>query len=426
MKNNLKAIGILLSLSIVWSGLYSVASIYKTVNSVEAVEIETKVGQNAEDIVTDIVSEDIEPVEGICPECKQIQGEVLGDTDGCSSVFNELITTPVFINGSGDVDFKNGDKSGDSVSKKAKIEVSLITVPAVLLGGSSQVKDSNKIPNMDSASLKAAGDIFDVDYGRKLESPYSAKEYDSAINEAVYKKRFGSEAEMKFAQTEGEGSIADINIETSEESICLDCQDSNYNPDRSNNIADNVNDTMSIPGGQKRAPLNEEESLTIESGIVENLPEAQTACKRKLTSPLSQLFAKISTSIFNQCRNEDAEDYDPSKCIRVKDIVIRTNSFFGDYDTCKNDGKCTNTFMNRRSMVTLSPIKASEFDQNFLVETACAVLIDGKQYSVPCLWDVSYIATEYYYQWQNKNPGKEFPAWSVFWEAIEKDLLERD
>ena len=111
MKNNLKAIGILLSLSIVWYGLYSIASIYKAVNSVEAVEIETRVGKKAESIVPDIVPEDIEPVEGTCPECKQVQGEVLGDTDGCSSVFNELITTPVFINGSGDIDFKNGDKT---------------------------------------------------------------------------------------------------------------------------------------------------------------------------------------------------------------------------------------------------------------------------------------------------------------------------
>lgn len=45
MKNNLKAIGILISLSIFWYGVSSVASFYRAVNSVEAVEIETNVGE---------------------------------------------------------------------------------------------------------------------------------------------------------------------------------------------------------------------------------------------------------------------------------------------------------------------------------------------------------------------------------------------
>ena len=71
MKNKLKAIGILISLSIFWYGVSNVASFYRAINSVEAVEIETKVGENVEDIVSDIVWEEIEAVEGTCPECEQ-------------------------------------------------------------------------------------------------------------------------------------------------------------------------------------------------------------------------------------------------------------------------------------------------------------------------------------------------------------------
>ncbi len=232
MRNNIKAIGILLSLSIVWYGLYAISSIYNVVNTpVEAVEIESNiVTENTEDIIPDVVREDITPVEGTCPECEKAEGDVLGSSESCASIFNELITTPVIIDGGSDVDFKFGDRSGDTISKDAEIEIALITVPAVLLTGSSQVKDSNKIPSMESASLKAAGDIFDIDYGRKLESPSSAKEYDAEVYGSVYKKRFGSEAEMRFAKEES-GSVAKFNVETSKESICLDCQDSNYNPD---------------------------------------------------------------------------------------------------------------------------------------------------------------------------------------------------
>ncbi len=426
MKNNLKAIGILISLSIFWYGVSNVASFYRTINSVEAVEIETKVGENAEDIFSDVIPEEIEAVEGTCPECEQAQGEVLGDTD-CASIFNELITTPVFINGSGDVNFKEGFPDGERVSKRASIEVERVTVPAVLLSGSSQVKDSNQLISMESGATKAAGNLFHIDYGRKLESPFSAEEYDEKVYGAVYKKRFGSETEMQFTQVEGEGSLAKINIETFKESICTYCQDSNYNSNRGNEVATEMNELLSIPGGQQQAPLNEEDTLSKESGMVEDLPDAaiEDGCRRTHPPRIFKLFSNITLDLFNHCNTPDQDGNYPDDCIRVEDIYIRTNSFFGNFDTCKNDRKCINTFMNRRSQSMSSPPSASDLDQDFTVTTPCWVRIDEKSHQVKCLWDVSYIALEYYYQWQNNNPGQEFPTWPVFWEAIEKDFLER-
>ena len=331
------------------------------------------------------------------------------------------------MKGSGSLDYTDGKPSGDMVSRNAKIEIIEVNVPAVLLVGASQVKDSNRLISMESVSYPAGGNLFDSDYGRKLESPSSATEYDGKVNGAVYKQDFGSETEMKPTQIEGEGAFAKINIGTGKESICLDCQDSNYNPDKGNNIASEVNETMSIPGGQKQAPLNEESSLDIDSGMVEELPAAglEYGCKRAPRSPFRDFFARISFEIWNRCKYPDEDGNYSDECIKPESIVIRTNSFFGNYNTCKDDDKCINTFMNRRSMSMLSPKGASEFDQDFLVTTPCTISIGGKDFPVKRLWDVSYIALEYYYQWQNNNPGKEYPAWPVFWEAIEKDLLER-
>jgi len=434
MKNKLIAIGILILLSSFGYGIYAGVSVYQKTNVVKEAEIENNTTEKASKEVTEVIWEDIEPVEGTCPECEE--EEVLGNststkTNICESVFNEEVTTPVFMDASGDVDYKDGSSSGDVVRKDAEITIVEINVPAVLLAGSYQVEDSNQLISMDSAANPAAGENLSEDAGRQLESPSSAKDYDSKIQSAVYKEPFGSETEMKYAQSEEEGPVADINIKTTTESICPSCQNSNYNPDKSNLIASEMNETMSIPGGQTEAPQNEEEYLTIDSGIVEELPEAGTeiACKRdtSILSKVTTLLKSIPSSIFNRCNMED-EDGNllyPDECIRVEDIVIRTNSFFGDYGTCEDEDKCTNTFMSRRVLTALSPTSAGDFDENFLVTTNCKVSIDGKEYTVKCLWDMSYIAYEYYYQWQEHNPGKEFPEWSVYWEAIEKDLTKR-
>lgn len=432
MKNKLKAIGILFILSLTGYGIALVTSLVRVSTSIDAVEVEASVKGDTKETVTEVVFEDLEPVEGICPECEE-EYNVLGDTtsDICESVFNEEITTPVFIDASGNVDYKDGSPSGDVVRKDAKITIVEINVPAVLLAGSYQVEDSNRLISMNSATNSAAGSIFEIDYGRKLESPYSSEEYDDKVYGAVYKEPFGSETEMKYSQSDNEGPTADINVETTTCSVCEELQDSNYNPDRSNKIASELNETLSIPGGQTEAPQNEEESLDTNSGIVNELPKAgeEIACKRKssILSKITSLFKNISASTLNHCNMED-EDGNllyPDECIRVEEIVIRTNSFFGDYESCKEEGKCTNTFLSRRSLVMSSPDKASSFDQNFLVTTDCKVDIDGRTYTVKCLWDVSYIAYEYYYQWQENNPGKEFPEWGVYWEAIEKDLEKR-
>jgi len=427
MKNNLKAIGILICLSIFGYGVYFVSSVLTKVNEVKGVEIETEIAEQQEELVEEVIWEDIEPVEGTCPECEV---SVLGDTDTmtCEDVLNELVTTPVLYDGSSNVNFASGESSGDRVSKNAKIKVQEVKVPAVLLAGPTQVKDSNKIPSLESASYSAAGDIFDIDYGRKLVAPSAGKEYDSKVLGSVYKEPFGSKTEMKFAQIEEAGPEADINVETDEESICLNCQDSNYNPDRSNNIAETVNATMSIPGGQKFAPQDEEPYLTEDSGLFADLPEAavEIGCQRKSPILSFNLIANISASLFNHCNTPDDEGNYPDDCIKVENIVIRTNSFFGNYEKCEEEGKCTNTLLSRRSLSSLSPVSASSYDQDFLVTTPCKVSVDGKTYNVKCLWDVSYIAKDYYYKWQNSHPGADFPVWTVFWQAIEDDILGRE
>ncbi len=431
MKNKLVAIGILILLSLLGYGIYAGVSVYQRTNVVREAEIENSTTEKTGEEVTEVIWEDIEPVEGTCPECEkeEVLGSTSSSTNICSSIFNEEITTPVIINGSGDVNFKDGSQSGDRVSKDAEITVVEVKVPAVLLAGSYQVKDSNQLISMDSAANKAAGSIFTASYGRQLESPSSVEEYDSKVNGAVYKQPFGSEAEMKYSQSEEEGSKEKFNVGTNTKAICESCQDSNYNPDKTNRIASELNETLSIPGGEKEAPQNEEESLNVDSGIVAELPKSgeEIACKRTVSTVFTRLIANIAASIFNKCNLKDSEGnyIYADECIEVQQIVIRTNSFFGDYKSCKEEGKCTNTFLSRRSLVMSSPSTSSTFDENFLVTTDCKVSIDGKECTVKCLWDMSYIAYEYYYQWQEHNPGKEFPEWSVYWEAIEKDLTKR-
>ena len=423
MKNNLKAIVILLSLSIVWYGVSSVASFYRTINSVKTIKVETEIGigGNTDDIVEDIIQEDTEPVKGTCPECEQ-RGKVLGSkVEDCigEGAYVDLVTFEVIIDGSGAVDFEDGSSGGDLVRKNAVIEVAEVTVPLVLLSGTSRVEDSNQLISMDSAALKASGNLFHSDYGRKLESPSTVEEYDEKVEEGIFKEVFGGEVEMKFKE-KPEPSVARINMETGAESVCLDCQNSNYTPDISNIIASELNETINMPGGQREVSLNEELFLDLSSGIIGDIPKAQYGCRRSFTSPIVELLARIKAEVFTRCREENS-----GECVRVKDIVVRTSSFYGDYETCKDEDKCTNVFMNKRSLSTLSPPSASDFDQDFLVTTKCKVRIDGALYGVPCLWDVQYIAHEWYHQWQSRNPGKEFPEWSVYWEVIEEEMLRR-
>ena len=432
MKNKLKAIGILFILSLTGYGIAFVTSLVRVSTSTDSVEVEASVKGSTKETVTEVVFEDLEPVEGICPECEE-EYNVLGDTtsDICESVFNEEITTPVFIDASGNVDYKDGSISGDVVRKDAKIKIVEINVPAVLLAGSYQVEDSNQLISMDSAANPSAGGNLPEEYGRKLESPVSAKDYDEKIENAVYKEPFGSETEMKYEQSEQQGPVAKINIKTTTKAVCENCQDSNYNPSMQKESLAEVNETLSIPGGQQQAPQNEVEYINPNNSMVEELPEAgeEVACKRNPSGleKTVNLFKTISSSIFNRCNmvDENGELLYPDECIRVEDIVIRTNSFFGDYESCKEEGKCINTFEERRILTSSSPVQASDFDYRFTVKTRAKVEIDGETYDVWALWDVSYISYEYYYQWQNHNPGEEFPEWSVYWEAIEKDLEKR-
>lgn len=433
----LKSIALLILLFGFWYGISKVSLLYKNItvkDSVEASETTEKSTNTTSDVVIeDLQEEDLTAVETY--KSGEVEAASTSTETACSEIFNELITIPVYLdNSGGDVDYKDGSPQGTYVSKNAKIEVAYVSVPSVLLAGSSQVKNSSKVIGIENADLKAAGDVFDYDYGAHLESPDSLTDYKSTISAAVYKEKFGSEVEMAYQDDpeagNGGGSVTDINVGTSKESICLACQDSNYNPDISNIISTEANETLSVPGGQTVAPQNNDTYLTVDMGEVEDLPKAEEGCQRtppSIRTVVELVTGAISNALFNKC-NETDEDGNllyPDECVRVEDIVIRTNSFFGDFSSCQSDDKCVNTFMNRRILSAMDPVSASDFDNNFMVTTECGVNIEGKYYTVKCLWDMSYIALEYYYQWEERYPGKEYPSWNSYWSAIEEDYLSR-
>jgi hypothetical protein len=85
-----------------------------------------------------------------------------------------------------------------------------------------------------------------------------------------------------------------------------------------------------------------------------------------------------------------------------------------------------NTYMSRRTLTALSPVSASKFEGDFLVEIPnCEVAVNGERFNVPCLWDVSYIYLEYYFQHMENSPEEEFPSWEEYKEAHIQDYEER-
>jgi hypothetical protein len=425
MKNNLKAIGILICLSIFGYGVYFVSSVFTKVNDVKGVEIESKVTENSVDVVEEVVFEDLEPIEGICLECEDNEELVLGDTDQCGEFFNEILTIPVSIEGSGNVNFRDGEPNGEMVSKNAKIDVAYITAPTVLLSGSSQVRDSNKLISMESASLKAAGNPLEQDQVEMFQNPDDLSTYKEDLSGTFFRKPFGTEVEMTYTENEKTGSIGTTTVETEEESICTTCQNSNWNPSEGNLNSEELFATIKTPTGGSPSQTDAT-SLSVDGEMVEDLPEAayERVCENSM-SVWERITAFFSSSKWDRCNTEDENGEYLEECINTESILIKTNSFFGDYNSCEEKGICMNTFMGERYLMAASPVAASSFDQHFLVTTPCGVYIDGKQYDVKCLWDMSYVVYEYEYQQQYNEPDSEYPTWQVYYDAIEENMIKR-
>ncbi len=403
----------------------------KNVSEESMVEVESLAVEKI-DMVSDVLIEDLQPEE-VFSSAEVLAVSDDADQPACESVSNSLVATPVYINGSGEVDYKDGKPHGTYVSKNSEIKVTRIRVPAFLLAGSTQTIDSNEQISTENAVLKSAGDgIVDYDAGRQLLSPVTALEYDQVVGEGYSLKdeAFQGEGGMSFAENTGSDTESETEYNVDGEkanSVCEYCKSSSYNPEGSHLETSYINDTMSIPGGETEAPQNEEEYLTVESGDVVVLPDSEVACQVS-TSAWEVVTGAISNSLFNKCNLEDEEGnlLYPDECIRVEDIVIRTNSFFGNYERCNEDGECMNTYMSRRTLTALSPVSASKFEGDFLVEIPnCEVAVNGERFNVPCLWDVSYIYLEYYFQHMENSPEEEFPSWEEYKEAILQDYEER-
>lgn len=427
MKNKLVAIGILILLSLLGYGIYAGVSVYQRTNVVREAEIESSTTEKTGEEVTEVIWEDIEPVEGTCPECEK--EEVLSASSKaveCKNYFGKFATTPVIIDTSGNVDFKDGNSSGNMVSKDASIEITYVTAPTILLSGSSQVEDSLQLISRKSGAVKAAGNILDPSQVAGEITPDETSTFENTLLSAPYRKAFGSEVEASFTETDESGSVGDISVKTLYEAKCLECQKSNYNPKEAQYLSSEMYANLSTPGDSMTKPLNEEEYLTDESGMVEEIPAAaaETICE-DAPSILEFVSSLIPFDIFNRCNIPDKDGNYPDDCIRPEDIVIRTSSFFGNYLSCQGDGECINTFMNERYFLLASPSDAEEYDGNFLVKTPCGIRVEGEEYDVVCLWDMSYIANEYYYQWQYHDPDSEIPEWDAYWDSIEKDMLKR-
>lgn len=302
--------------------------------------------------------------------------------------------------GAGDVDYKEGSRSGDLVSKNTKVTLVTVYVPLELFSGSN-VKDSNRKITTKTPIYKPAGEQIDEKIANTLLIP---GEQINDYKSSVQNKPFSSRYSLSFGQNEG--TPAEEGKVVVDEKLINDCEQcrnkSNPNPDKSNKISTFMKDTLYRTPGEKEQLAESEgiEACSNEDKFIEWESTNRKACAMDKVTVAIELIKKIPSALWDECtiaklNPATNEEFYTANCIDPEKIIIKMSSVFGSDEECL-DGICTNSYMNTRNKIALSPEDSSKESGKVYYTTPCQVIVDGKTkpYTVKCAWDMSHLFKE--------------------------------
>ncbi|MDD3861203.1 MAG: hypothetical protein PHW83_13505, partial [Bacteroidales bacterium] len=283
------------------------------------------------------------------------------------------------------VDFKDGNRNGDVVSKNAEIKLVEVIAPLVLLSGKDTVKDSNRSLTLEDPVYKPAGSIFaDKDvYVNVPPGPLHDKVKEEII-EGIDKGAYGAETSVSLADDTSKEAKGEEVIDKKIVNSCEKCNnESNTNPERSNSSAGFLGSRSLFPGQKDETESESTDGIKIQDmckdiSYVTVTPKDGKLCQNTLKT----LIASI-TSIFSPTEWEDCNDENSEGCIKTEDIVIKMSPLF----------KETNEYMETRSQLVKYPEQASAYSSKYIL-TNCKVSIGGHLTKVKCAWDMAYLFHE--------------------------------
>jgi hypothetical protein len=332
--------------------------------------------------------------------------------------------------GSAEIDYKDGSRSGNFVSKNSTVELVEVSIPLELFSGS-DVKDSNRKITTTTPIYKPAGEQLDPKVANVMLPPGTdIIEYKNPVKDRPFSTPYTTSMAEQVSE-DGE-VIVDKKIINK----CEECNNpSNVNPDNSNKSSEFIYESLYKAPGEVAAI---DTSKAIESCSKDDLFVHWTspASDRKAcaVSPLAvavKLVETFSEAIWSGCNgilkyDANGNPIPPSDdCIRPEDIVIKMTSAFGSDKDCP-DGVCTNAYMNTRNKVTLMPSESEKYSDKVYYTTDCKVVIEGKRYTVKCAWDMSHLFKERKFSEYDDLPDIEkTPAKEVYKDFLTNEATKR-
>lgn len=301
---------------------------------------------------------------------------------------NNICGSPVVIfeetqncsgGGSVDVDFgeRNGGKRSGTVvySKDLSLKVSKITIPLGILSGT-DIPDSNIKLSKDSYILPGASSMFvdrHEDVGR---APTSAKitavEYDT----------WATKGQVSFSELDEPSQEAKIVVDEYVPSNTQDCATCSTNSDKSEKIAEVVNNRTLPPGHSKnieaKLPVlmcKGEDSISVDPKGV--------GCIDEDFSILKQVTAIFSGSDWQQCNEIEYDDegnmISDGRCIDIENVELDLSGIF------------QNTNATYKKIVDVQMYPNSGYNCEQSVTFPAWVEIDGKGiYKITAKMNVPY------------------------------------
>ncbi len=404
--DRLKPVFLLISMTVVCVGIVWVTNQFKSISAYSSGKIVAN-----ETVISNEETETIAPVEDTSvPSVVVEEAEVLAASEentqySCTrGDFIEIKTESICRRDAklkeGFFANENGAKltGGGRVSVNAEIVLSKVTVPLELFSGV-EVKDSNRLIESESPTLKPAGEQIDEKVANVMLPPKKQiKEY----KEIVEDKPFKSEYSTAFSDNvDTKSETGKIGVE---EEIGNKCEDekynnkSNVNPQKSNVISEFIQDSLYRTPGEKERTVVETIDECAQNATFEEWVSSQeyVACRANIFTRTIERFKSIASwgsQIGNIIKCKFASSDDPD-CIKTEDIVIIMSSPFGSDEDCATGSACTNTYMNTRNKVVTVPKEDLGPKQYYL--TPCKAYIQGlmNEATVWCAWDMSHLFKE--------------------------------
>jgi hypothetical protein len=400
MNNNVKKGGLyfLIALSVFGYFLYKQT---RSINTLDIQDDNPSLCQSNTNVVTSTTNDgkDIYLViqkdgstKEVTPRLVLESGYVLGEGDdgnNCRDVQNSFDdATGCEWTSSAKADFKDGDRKGNLVSKSAKIELIKVVAPLVLFSGKDTIKDSNRSLTMEDPVYKPAGEIFtDKDVYVNAPPGTLQNKAKTQIVDGSKKGVFGAEYTVSLATDTSKGENGEAVISKKIVNKCESCNnESNINPEKSNNSALFLNSKNKFPGQSENEEKVSNKGIEIE-GECENIDTITVSPKDGVLCQniLKTFFATI-TSVFSALKWDECNAEDSDGCISTEDIVIKMSPLF----------KESNEYLETRNKMVKSPEEAGEYNSKYIL-TDCSVRIGGiggPISKVKCAWDMAYLFHE--------------------------------